>query len=508
MITVAEIVNYLPDAEIVGSSEVKIGGITHDSRQVRSGDIFAALSGNQTDGQQFVDSAIRAGALAVLTKVVLNTEITQIIVPDPRGALGEIAALCYRRPTEKLDLVGVTGTNGKTTIAYLVEAVLQALGGRPGVMGTVEYRCGSRRWEANHTTPEAPVVQSVAREMVDAGASHLIIEASSHGLELGRLQGCRFHVVAFTNLTQDHLDFHGTMEAYAAAKLKLFTTAIADFTDAKAVINVDDPFGRTILNHLIHPVITVSVHPASTANIHPTAAPRYTIDGIQATLSTPGGDVTLNSPLLGPHNLSNLTVALGICIQLGIEPDSACNALGKLSVIPGRLERVCPDSDFAVLVDYAHTPDALSHVLSALRPLTPGRLICIFGCGGDRDAGKRPLMGAAVASSADIAVVTSDNPRTEQPNSIVEMILPGVVKSDLSLLTRDQLAHSERGYFVDIDRHAAIQSAISSIQPGDTVLIAGKGHEDYQILGTSKIHFDDREEAIAAIRNLDGGADG
>ena len=366
-------------------------------------------------------------------------------------------------------------------------------------MGTVEYRFGERSWHAAHTTPEAPTIQAIAREMVDAGATHLVMEVSSHGLAQHRLRGCAFDVVAFTNLTQDHLDFHGGMADYAAAKMLLFTDAIAHNPGARAVVNVDDPFGAEIARSVRHPVLRCSCDPSGPADLKPAAAPLLSARGIEARISTPAGAVELCSPLVGAHNLANLLLALGICLELGADVDAALGRLATFSAVPGRLERVPCEYGIAVLVDYAHTPDALARVLAALRPLTGGRLVCVFGCGGDRDHSKRPQMGEVVAGAADVAVVTSDNPRTEKADGIIEMILPGVVRAGLPRITERDLGGASRGYVVEPDRAAAIALAIRSARAGDTILIAGKGHEDYQILGTEKVHFDDREQAAVAI---------
>jgi UDP-N-acetylmuramoyl-L-alanyl-D-glutamate--2,6-diaminopimelate ligase len=374
-------------------------------------------------------------------------------------------------------------------------------------MGTVEYRFESRRWHAAHTTPEAPVIQSIAREMVDAGATHLVMEVSSHGLALHRLRGCAFNVVAFSNLTQDHLDFHGSMAEYAAAKMLLFTDAISQNPGARGVINVDDPFGEEIARAMRHPLLRLSCDPAKVADLKPAAAPRLSVHGIEAEITTPVGTVRLSSPLVGAHNLSNLLVALGICLELGADVEKVLERLSTFAAVPGRLERVPCEGGIAVLVDYAHTPDALARVLAALRPFTTGRLVCVFGCGGDRDSTKRPRMGEIVSRAADVAVVTSDNPRTEIPGAIIEMILPGVVHGGLTRIGAADLEGASRGYIVEPDRAAAISLAVLSARAGDTILIAGKGHEDYQILGTQKVHFDDREQAAAAIAARETKAD-
>ncbi|MCK9461863.1 MAG: UDP-N-acetylmuramoyl-L-alanyl-D-glutamate--2,6-diaminopimelate ligase [Proteobacteria bacterium] len=501
MARVSEISARVGAIAIVGDPELRILGVTHDSREVRDGFLFAALPGSAADGRKYVGQAIANGAAALLVSEAVDAPptVVQIVVPDTRRALGEAAAVCYGDPTRDLSVAGITGTNGKTTTTYLVEAALRAEGGRPGVMGTVEYRFEGRRWHAAHTTPEAPVIQSIAREMTDAGATHLVMEVSSHGLALQRLRGCAFDVVAFSNLTQDHLDFHGSMADYAAAKMLLFTDAISQNSKARGVINVDDPFGEEIVRAMRHDVLRVSCDPAKAADLRPARAPSMSARGIEVEVVTPNGTIPLASPLVGAHNLSNLLLALGICLELGADAGRARDGLSGFAAVPGRLERVPCADGVAVLVDYAHTPDALARVLAALRPITPGRILCVFGCGGDRDPSKRPRMGEAVARAADVAVVTSDNPRTEKPGAIIDMIVPGVLDGGLQEIGAAEIARAPSGYIVEPDRAAAIRLAVGAARDGDTVLIAGKGHEDYQILGTEKIHFDDREQAATAV---------
>jgi len=499
---ISDIALAVDGATVVGSGETIATGVTHDSRLVEPGFLFAALPGQKTDGSEYVEMAIDSGATAVLTRRRLDLPVAQIVVNDPRSALGPICAACYGYPGRNISIVGITGTNGKTTITYILEAALRSLGHPTGIMGTVDYRFEGRTWHAAHTTPEASVIQRVTRDMVDAGATHMVMEVSSHGLALGRLGGCEFDVVAFTNLTQDHLDFHRDMEDYAAAKMLLFTRCLDHRPDARVVVNMDDPFGHKIVERLQRPAITISCDPGSGADLRPASRPDYGIDGINARIMTPSGEVGLRSPLLGPHNLNNLLVALGICVQLGEDPADFMAGVAGFFAIPGRLERVNCLLGFTVLVDYAHTPDALRRVLAALAPLTSGRLMCVFGCGGDRDNTKRPLMGLAVSQGADMAMVTSDNPRTERPDSIIDMIIPGLIDGGMGEIGEGCLATADSGYAVQVDRALAIRSIVESARPGDTILIAGKGHEDYQILGTKKIHFDDREQAEAAIASV------
>lgn len=509
MTTLRELAALIPGARMMGDGDLLVRGLAHDSRDVVPGVVFAVLRGSTSDGRAFVESALRAGAVALLVEEPLEVPVAQIVLAQPRRSLGSLAALCYDHPTREMKVAAITGTNGKTTTTYLVEAALSSLGHLCGVMGTVEYRCGTERWAAAHTTPEAPVIQRMARRMADIGASHLVMEASSHGLALGRMTGVELDVVAFTNLTQDHLDFHHTMEEYAAAKLLLFTEVIAGNPAARCVVNVDDPFGPTVAKTARGSVLTVSCQAGAEADLHPAVSPRMGIDGLELCVVTPTGEVELRSPLLGAHNLANLLLALGIGIALGEDAAAVARGLGAVCTVPGRLERVGGfEAPFAVAVDYAHTPDALERVLEALRPLTAGRLICVFGCGGDRDPAKRPLMGRAVIRGADLAVVTSDNPRTEDPSAIISMILPGVEDAGATRVAAHELSCAARAYAVEPDRRAAIGAAVAAARAGDMVLIAGKGHEDYQIIGTTKHHFDDREEAAAFLRARCGGSHG
>ncbi|MBN2343611.1 MAG: UDP-N-acetylmuramoyl-L-alanyl-D-glutamate--2,6-diaminopimelate ligase [Deltaproteobacteria bacterium] len=500
MITLKQITEKMSDVRLIGDGDIEICGISHDSREVKPGYIFAAVKGERMDGTKFIEKAISSGAVAVMAEDDIDVPVPVLVVSNVRDQMGKVASACYGEPSFALALVGVTGTNGKTTITHIIETVLRYSKRRCGVMGTIEYRFEDHIWPAAHTTPESTVVQSVMRKMVDAGADTLAMEVSSHGLALGRLNGCLFDVVAFTNLTQDHLDFHQNMAEYGAAKMKLFTEMLSERPDAKIVLNTDDPFSNEIQKRAAHEVLTVSCSAKSDAKLKPVSAVQYSIEGIQAEVMTPDGTISLHSSLCGEHNLSNLLVSFGICLQLGIPAAEIAQAISQLSAVPGRLERVENESRFSVFVDYAHTPDALVNVLKAVKPLTRGRLICIFGCGGDRDCAKRPLMGEAVAKAADIAVVTSDNPRTEDPNAIIEAVLPGVTPYKAISLSVTDLAAAESGYLAISDRREAIRQVIAAAQPDDTVLIAGKGHEDYVIIGTEKFHFDDREEARYALQ--------
>jgi UDP-N-acetylmuramoyl-L-alanyl-D-glutamate--2,6-diaminopimelate ligase len=470
-----------------GDRATVVRDVQHDSRRVHEGDLFVAIPGAKLDGAKFVADAIGRGAAAVAAETDVDASVPSLRVDDARRTLSLAAHAVHGDPTAKLACVGVTGTNGKTTTTWILDEALRALGRSPALMGTVETRGPGFRETSAYTTPEGDEIARFARRMLDAGATHLVMEVSSHALALSRADGIHFEVAAFSNLTQDHLDFHGTMDAYFEAKARLFT----ELAPKHAVINVDDPAGARLASRLERASATVV---RTVARTSPTATMRvdeWTMsrDGIRAVVVEAGRrPLTLRSPMVGAHNVDNLLLAAGILRALGVGDDDVERALASVRGAPGRLERVEDPRDVAVFVDYAHTPDALAKALDALRPITPGKLFAVFGCGGDRDKAKRPLMGEAAATRADVCIVTSDNPRTEDPRAIVDMILPGV--------------RAAKETVVEVDRRTAIGLALARATSGDTVLVAGKGHEDYQILGTTKIHFDDREEARAAIARV------
>jgi UDP-N-acetylmuramoyl-L-alanyl-D-glutamate--2,6-diaminopimelate ligase len=490
---------------VVGGSlvgdDVDVRDVHRDSRRVGEGDLFAAIVGANVDATRFVPDVRARGAAAVLAE--RPTELPTLVVPSVRSALGPVAHALAGDPTTKLAVVGVTGTNGKTTTTFLIDEALTALGHRPALLGTVASRAGAVATASSFTTPEADDLARFAKAAVDEGASHLVMEVSSHALAQERTAGTRFAVGAFTNLTQDHLDFHGTMEAYGEAKAKLFLT----HRPKRSVIHVGDPFGASLATRLVEAgldVVTVGAAPSATLRVRAAA---FDSRGIEARIATPTGEVVLRGAHVGRHNLENLMMALGCLVALGVPATDAAQALGAAKGAPGRLERVADPRGVTVLVDYAHTPDALANVLDALRPITEGRLIVVFGCGGDRDAGKRPLMGRAAAEGADLVVVTSDNPRTEDPAAIVEAIVPGVRAG--GKLERTTLEGDDAdGFVVEIDRERAIGIALRAARTGDTVLLAGKGHEDYQIVGTTKRHFDDREVAAEVIATIVAAGEG
>ncbi len=481
--TLSELAREIPGATVHGDPATRVCDLRHDSREVSPGDLFAARPGTRTDGARFAHDAVARGAAAVLTPRRLEVPVPQLVAPAIDRALALAASAVWSHPTWHLDVVGITGTNGKTTTAWLVEHALAALGARPGLLGTVAQRFGGLSFPATHTTPEADDLARRFAAMRDAGATHVAMEVSSHALALDRVGAVRFRVAALTNITQDHLDFHGTMERYIAAKRSLFEA----LGPAASVVNVDDPTGADLARCVPHALTYSPTGRPADLRVRDGGARR---GGIAATVATPAGEVALRSPLAGAHNVENLLCALGILGALDYPYDRAAAALADAKGAPGRLERVTPtagDAPFEVLVDYAHTPDALERVLATVRATTPGRVLCVFGCGGDRDPGKRPLMGAAVARAADVAIVTNDNPRTEDPARIAAAAVAGFqsVRAD--------------GCRVCLDRREAIVAAIAMAAAGDTVLIAGKGHEPYQEVNGVLLPFNDRDEARAAL---------
>jgi UDP-N-acetylmuramoyl-L-alanyl-D-glutamate--2,6-diaminopimelate ligase len=484
----------IPGARLArGDGAIIATGVQQDSRRVVKGDVFVARRGARSDGSKFVADALARGAIAVMTEPggALTTDAPNVIeVDDVPTGLAYGAAAAYGHPTFALEVIGITGTNGKTTTAHLVQAVIEAAGERPGIVGTLGHRFESFSQDSAHTSPEADELARVARTMLDRGATHLVMEVSSIALAAKRAEAIRFRAVAFTNLTQDHLDYHGSMEAYADAKARLFF----DLSPGGGAVNVDDAFGREIAARAqpegrpgVLPLVTYSAVVGSSANVAPVELGQST-RGIAARFRTPSGEALIDSPLLGAHNVANLACALALAEVLGIDPSTAGAALSKPIPVAGRLER-CDDptrDDVVVLVDYAHTPDALERVLASVRGFGGGKIICVFGCGGDRDPLKRPKMGAAVARGADVAIVTNDNPRSEDPVVIADAILPG-------------LRGGHAAWSVELDRRKAIERAVLEAAPGDVVLLAGKGHEPYQILATETIAFDDRDEARRAL---------
>ncbi len=491
--TLGDLVRDLHDARVVGDPTTRVRDVRHDSREVTAGDLFVARPGTKTDGARFALDAIARGTFSVASPVELDVPVPQIVVPDIEQALALMSSYVWTHPTWVLDVIGITGTNGKTTTAWLVEHALARLGARPGLLGTVSHRYGKLSWPALHTTPEADDIARRFAAMRDAGATHAVMEVSSHAVALKRVGAVRFRVAALTNITQDHLDFHGTMERYIAAKRALFE----EHGPGASVVNVDDPTGADLARTL-HGAISYSARGAEATLRVISGGARH--GGIDATVRTPAGDLAMRSPLAGAHNVENLLAALGILGALEFPWARSIEALSDAKGAPGRLERVTPthgSAGFDVLVDYAHTPDALERVIASVRATTPARVICVFGCGGDRDRAKRPRMGEAAARGADVVIVTSDNPRSEDPALIAEAAAEGV-RSAGSVEAKGR-APSKGECAVVLDRREAIALAVSLASDGDTVLIAGKGHETTQEVMGVKSPFDDREEALRAL---------
>lgn len=494
--TCAELFDHT-HATIIGDADRPILGVAYRSDQVKPGDAFCCIVGLKADGHAFAQDAVDRGATVLVVERMLevkgDNDVTFILVNDTRKAMAHLAAHFYRMPTQDLSLVGITGTNGKTTTAHLVEHIASTLGKTTGMIGTVGIDIAGKALPADHTTPESCDLQHIFAEMRDAGCDVVAMEVSSHALDLDRVWDSTFAVTAFTNLTQDHLDYHKTFEAYFAAKRRLFS---ADYP-AKRVISIDSTWGERLVADALEQgdeVITTGF--AENADIHPIEI-AYDVARTRIVLGVRGEAIAFEYPLVGKFNVENVMTAFGIALELGFAPHDIARALSDVPPVPGRIEHVMlgpgEGSDrarqIAVYVDYAHTPDAIEKALASVKQLTKGKTIVVFGCGGDRDATKRPLMGKA-ALAADFAVVTSDNPRTESPDAIIEDIVAGMQEC------------GER-FSVEPDRKRAIEHALSLAHPGDSVLIAGKGHEDYQIIGTTKHPFDDREVARQALKELD-----
>jgi len=512
-LTLADLLKGIDGARVRGDAGVSISAVRDDSRRVGPGDLFVAVPGTVVDGRRFLADAVSQGAAALVVEGEPPAELAFAgaiaVVPNARRALGVIARNRFRAAAE-LELSAVTGTNGKTTTTYIVEAMLRAAGLSPGVVGTVSYRGpgvpGGAR-PAPNTTPGALMLHELFAEMRAGGATDVVLEATSHALEQGRVAGCAFRVAAMTNLTQDHLDYHGDMKRYADAKAILFEQLI-DRARGVAVTFVDDEAGLAMRARATAASARLGVarraRPAN-ANANANANADVVVessalgaDGTRATFATPVGRLEIETPLVGDYNVENLAIAVGMAIARGLPADAIVRGAADVAV-PGRLERVANDRGVLCVVDYAHTPDGLERAIAAMRAVVSKRLIVVFGCGGDRDRGKRPVMGEIAARDADLAIVTSDNPRTEDPAAIVDMVLDGVRRTNAPKLAVAELGRATRGYHAEVDRRAAIRLAAAAAGPGDVLLIAGKGHEDYQIVGTTKHHFDDREEAAAAL---------
>ncbi|MEL1134236.1 UDP-N-acetylmuramoyl-L-alanyl-D-glutamate--2,6-diaminopimelate ligase [Desulfitobacterium sp. THU1] len=481
----SEILTGVEIIKSTGDQETLIQGISMDSRQVEPGDIYACVPGMNVDGHDFAAKAIENGAVALLVERVLPLDVPQLQVQHVREVMGEIAANLYDHPAGKLEVIGVTGTNGKTTITYLVERIVAEEGKKVGLIGTLGARIAGRELPGNRTTPEAIDLQKLLKEMVDEEVQLAVMEVSSHALDLGRVKGCEFDAGIFTNLTQDHLDYHKTMEEYLQAKTKLFSGLSGAKSPKIGVVNGDDPAAETLIKVAAAPVVTYGV---KAAHLDYRAEDiELTADGVSFTVRFKGRTEQVNYTTPGMFSVYNALAAFAWGVESGRSPELVKRALANVQGVPGRFESIRMGQPFQVIVDYAHTPDGLANVCQAALEFTPGRLITVFGCGGDRDKGKRPQMGAIAEQLSDHVIVTSDNPRTEDPRQIIQDILEGIEGID---------------YTANVKRQEAIECALILAKEGDTVLIAGKGHEDYQIIGKEVLPFDDREVAREALRRL------
>jgi len=477
----------------------QVKGIAYDSRKVAPGAVFVALRGQHHDGLQFAAQACARGAVAVVTETPAAgpPDVPWIIVPDARATLATLAAAFERHPSHGMTVVGITGTNGKTTTAYVLSAIFEAAGTPCGMIGTVAYRIGSEERDAARTTPEAPDLQHMLREMADGGCGACVMEVSSHALALKRVEEIRFRAAVFTNLTRDHLDFHGDMESYFRAKLRLFEMLPPG---AVSAVNVDDPRAPVLLSSVTSPV-TYGIDGAADVRPGPLV---FSLNGLAFDVYTPGGLLQVRSRLVGRPNVYNVLAAIAVGVGLGLPVETIERALASVEGVPGRFQVVSlPDDDITVVVDYAHTDDALRNLLETARPLAPKRLLTVFGCGGDRDRSKRPLMGAVAVRLSDVVVVTSDNPRTEDPRQIIEDIKRGIAPDQGRSGERNGARHAPGRQPICVyivDRQAAIAQAVEIAEAGDVVLIAGKGHEKYQVIGERLLPFDDAAVVSEALR--------
>ena len=465
--------------EVIGQKDVNVTGISYDSRKTKPGDIFFCMHGQHTDGEKFVNSAIENGAVAIFSdkRLELNNRATLVVVPEITLALAYVSSKFYSYPSEKLKIIGVTGTNGKTTITYLLESIFNTAGISCGVIGTINYRIGKEIFPAENTTPQAPDLQKFLSTAAEKKVEVIVMEVSSHSLALNRVAYTKFHTGIFTNLTRDHLDFHKTFEEYFNAKAKLF-----ELVEKFAIINIDDPWGEKLLSIIKCPVVTYGILNKN-SDFTITELRRNLFTSFYVLNSKNGEKIKIRTSLIGEYNLYNVLSAVICALNFGIQPEDIKKGIENIRTVPGRLEKVECGQKFTVLVDYAHTDDALKNVLTTLNKLPHKKIITVFGCGGDRDRSKRPLMGEVAVNLSDYVIITSDNPRSENPEKIILDIEVGIHRTGKS------------NYEIIIDRELAIKRALSMAEESDIVLLAGKGHESYQIIGDQKIHFDDREIA-------------
>jgi UDP-N-acetylmuramoyl-L-alanyl-D-glutamate--2,6-diaminopimelate ligase len=478
----AEIIKTVKPLTVEGSLDQEITGITYDSRRVMPGNMFVAFRGERTDGHRFVEAAIDRGAAAVVMErdTGYSPRATRIKVSDARRSMAQVSAQFYHHPSHSLKVVGITGTNGKTTTAFMVRAIMETAGFPCGLLGTVQYQIGQRVIPAARTTPESVEIQEMMSEMLGAGCGGVSMEVSSHALDQSRVAEVDFDVAVFTNLSQDHLDYHRTMKNYFESKLKLFSALGTGRKTGRAVVNADDAYGHELTQRLGGDDAVLSYGVSSGATIRADDV-RVSAEGSYFVAHTPQGSLPMSLPLIGRYNVSNALAAVGACLVLGIDLGTIEAALAEFCPVPGRLEAVPVGEEFQVFVDYAHTAEALRNVLVTVGELTRGRLIVVFGCGGDRDKGKRKAMGQEACALADFSIVTSDNPRAEDPREILRQIEEGFPASARS------------HYQIIEDRREAIERALDIARPGDAVLIAGKGHETYQEFANTAVPFNDRQ---------------
>ena len=494
MKTLKDIISTLDVQQVQGDQNVSIQDITADSRAVKLNSLFIALDGATVDGHNYIDKAVAAGAVAVIVSkpVTVPDDVCVITVSDTRQAMMVCVPYFFDYPANRMRIVGVTGTNGKTTTTHMIRHILKAQGHKVGVIGTVHIMIGDTSYPIHNTTPDVVDLQHILYQMVQENVEYCVMEVSSHALALGRVSGVEFDTAVFTNLTQDHLDFHKTFENYLAAKCKLFeqVSASDQVKDNKgAVINIDDSYGHRVMEKTTAPTITYSTLGKGTLNASDV---HMSTKNSQYTVNYKGESYPVSMNTTGLFNVYNTLAAIGACLQEGISMEAIDTALKTFSSVPGRFELIEEGQDFAVVVDYAHTPDGLQNILETAKAIKENRIIIVFGCGGDRDATKRPIMGRIAAEYGDKIYVTSDNPRTEDPVQIVKDVEVGVKEA-----LRDGTS-----YEVIVDRREAINHAIHDAKAGDIVIIAGKGHENYQILKNETIHFDDREEARKALKEI------
>jgi len=493
--------------KIAGETRKEIKGIAYHSKQVEKDFLFAAMRGMAVDGHQFVREAIERGAEAVVLEEGQEvSDRTMVVVPDSRRALAKISSNFYGDPSSRVSLIGITGTNGKTTTTYLLESIFKNAGWTVGVIGTINYRFGRKTTPAPNTTPESLDLQRILWEMVNEGTSHVIMEVSSHGLDLDRVFGCQFDGVVFTNLTSEHLDYHKTLEQYFESKRRLFSDHLMKSRKEKrfAVTNHDDPRGEEMVKGLEMPVVRYGLSPSCDVTANQVTS---SFEGLSCRIKTPKGDLSIHSKLTGDFNLYNILAAVAVGTAMEVPLETLKEGVEGLEGVSGRFEKVENKRDIHVIIDYAHTHDALERVLLGLKNILKdgtqnnGKMITVFGCGGDRDRTKRPLMGEVAGRYSDLAILTSDNPRTEDPLTILDEVERGLKSLHLKEWDEDEIKswRSGKGYLKVPDRREAIRTAIRLALPSDTVLIAGKGHEDYQIIGKKKFPFDDRIEAKKAL---------